>query len=247
MQAKDGAGLNGGEADGAAAEERVAVEVAGSAEEIVRIDEGAGERDAEAFGGLHAEGLPEIAVEDDGRLDIKGFHAGHGHLPAGAGELGSDDGALDEGGAGSEGLVPGEAEPGALGIEAEKLWRAGIPDAEDAAGEGIVRGALDLGRTAEAGDEEKGVDVALVKAAEGEVSAADEGKHAKQREVLTGIGAEAEAALGAWEGGRREGRDLRAAGARLRGRARWRGGRRDRRRSAGRWRLDRREADAARR
>ena len=110
VQAKDGAGLDGGEADGAAAEERVAVEVAGRAEEVIVADEGAGEGDAEAFGGLHAERAPGVSVEDDGGLDGEGLHAGHGHLPAGVGELGGDDGALDKGGAGGEGLVPGEAE-----------------------------------------------------------------------------------------------------------------------------------------
>ena len=208
VQAEDGAGLDGGEADGAAAEEGIAVEVAGGAEKVILLDESVGEGDAEAFGGLHAERVPEVAVEDEVWLDVGRLHAGQGHLPAGVGELGGDDGPLDEGGTGGEGLVSGEAELRAGGIEAKEFGGAGVPDAEEEAGAGIGGGAVKLRGSAEGGDEDEGVDVAFVEAAEGEVGAADEGEDAKQGEVLAGFGAEAEAAVRA---GQRRGEEAEGA------------------------------------
>ena len=199
VEAKDGAGLHGGEADGTAAEEGFAVEVSGAAEEVFGVDERAGEGDAEAFGGLHTEGMPEITIKDDVWLNGRRLHAGHGHLPAGIGELGGDDGPLDEGGSGGEGFVAGEAEMRACGIEAEGLLRAGVPDGEDEAGAGIGGGALKLGGGGEGSDEDEGVDVTFKEATEGEVGAADEGEDAKQGKVLAGFCAEAEAAEGAGE------------------------------------------------
>ena len=196
--------MDGGEADSSSAEQRIAVKVAGRAEEILLVYECAGEGDAKTFRGLHAERMPEVAIENEVRLNGAGLHARHGHLPAGVCEIGGNDGPLNEGSTGGEGLVTDEAKLLTVRLEAEEIRAAGVPDAEDEACLSVVCGALKLGRGAEGGDENEGVDVAFVKSAESEISAANDGEHTEEGEVIAGFGTETEAAVGARERGGEE-------------------------------------------
>ena len=119
-----------------------------------------------------------------------------------------DDGALDEAGTGGEVFCTVQVEGGVAvdgaGLKAHRLLFAGIPDAEPAVGAAIFGGAGDLVRGAVAADEQDGVDVAFVEAAQDEIGTANGGKDFEQSGVGGGVRREAEAAVGEGQGGAQE-------------------------------------------